>query len=86
MGTKQRGREDWDVPFRRTYPWETVVAAKKYNGVVVGYIVGWKSPYCGRVRNIRAGRYFAKVEDAKAFQKEIEAGRNGRGVEFDIIK
>jgi hypothetical protein len=66
--------------------YETVVAAKKYNDVVIGYIVGWKSPYCNRVRNIRAGKYFAKVEDAHAFRKEIEAGRQHKGFEFDIIK
>ena len=79
-------KRDTSVRFGRTYPWETVVAAKKYNGYFIGYIVGWKSPFCGRVRNIRAGKYFAKIEDAKTFQKEIEKGRNGPGVEFDIIK
>jgi hypothetical protein len=84
MGKRDRKPFGFDDGYRTQ--WKTVVAAKKYNGVTVAYIVGWKSPWDGRVRNIRAGKYFAKVEDAQAFRKEIEAGRQHKGVEFDIIK
>jgi hypothetical protein len=70
---------------RRWHSWTTVVAAKKYNGIIVGYIVGWQAQHTNQVRNIRAGKYFATQKEAEIFQKEIEAGRDGPGVQFEIL-
>ena len=65
---------------------EPVVAKKTYNGVTIGYIVGWKHHYCNMVRNIRANLVFDSATKAKAFKRRMESGRINAWVEFEILE
>lgn len=69
---------------RRWYP-HPVVARKHYNGVTIGYIVGWKHRFCSMVKNIRAGLVFKNEEDARTFRDNMEGKRVSLFVEFDIL-
>jgi len=66
--------------------WNPVVARKHYNGVTIGYIVGWKHIHCNFVRNIRAGLIFKKLGDALRFRDNMERKRTCPYVEFEIIE
>lgn len=72
----------WD----RTWYFEPVVARKIFNGVTIGYIVGWKHRYCNQVRNIRAGLIFQNVIQAQRFKKNMESKRISCHVEHEIIE
>jgi hypothetical protein len=63
-----------------------VIARKHYNGVTIGFIVGWKHRWDSRVRNIRANLIFKTVEEAKEFKANMESKRVNPWVEFEIIK
>jgi hypothetical protein len=66
--------------------WKPVVARKHYNGVTIGYIVGWKHRYGGMVRNIRAGLIFKNATLARNFKRRMENSRIDCYVEFEILE
>lgn len=66
--------------------WTPVVARKHYNGVTIGYIVGWKHIHCNMVRNIREGLIFKNVTLAQNFRRRMENQRVHPYVEFEIIE
>lgn len=68
------------------------VAAKSYNGVTVGYVVGWPPRYgvdadgkTGMFRNIRQGLIFKTETEAREFRDGIEQGRNPCWREFQLL-
>ncbi len=63
-----------------------VVARKHYNGVTIGFIVGWKHLFDNRVRNIRANLIFKNSVEAFRFLKNMESKRKSCYVEFEIIE
>ena len=70
----------------RRRAWETCVAGKSYLGVTVGYLVGWKSPYCDFVRNIRAGLFFKTAAEAHEFRERMESGRQDVYPSFEVLE
>lgn len=59
---------------------QTGVFAKRVNGVVVGYFVGWRQGWDnGRARNIRAGQFFQTPENATRWRDEMEKRRTTEG-------
>jgi len=76
------GESHWE----RSYYSAPVVARRHYNGVTIGYIVGWKHRYCNMVRNIRAGLIFPNVIAAQRFKKNMESKRIFCHVEHEIIE
>lgn len=82
----KRKRNQEGVPGDRTFYFEPVVARKHYNGITIGFIVGWKQNYGTMVRNIRAGLIFKNAADAQRFKKNMEGKRINPYVEFEILE
>jgi len=71
---------------RRRYYFQTVVARKTVNGITVGYVVGWKSPYMDFVRNIRADLYFKTEREARRFHDKLEKSREPMYAKFEVLE
>lgn len=78
----------------RRYAWRCglQVAAKSYNGVTVGYVVGWPPRFgveadgkTGEFRNIRQGLIFKTETEARAFRDGIERDRKPYWREFQLL-
>lgn len=65
--------------------YKPVVARKHYNGVTIGFIVGWKHHHCNMVRNIRANLVFKSASEAFRFKSNMESKRISPYVEFEIL-
>jgi hypothetical protein len=62
-----------------------VIARKTFNGVKIGYLVGWKHRHCNFVRNIRADLMFKTETQARKFRDSMEAQRIDPYPEFEIL-
>ncbi len=71
---------------RRDWRPEPVIAKKTYNGITIGYIVGWPHIYGNMVRNIRANLIFPNATKARNFKRRMESQRVSAYAKFEIIK
>jgi len=63
---------------------QTGVFAKRVNGVIVGYFVGWRMHWSNRARNIRAGQFFKTSVEAIEWRDAMER-RRATDAEFVLL-